>query len=452
MTNPEVAPLTEISARRLGPVRRYFARRPVVMDLVVMGLFALQTGVNALGSATHGSSAVTPGVRLAVAGLALPALGVALLYWRRRRPIQVTAALTVLGVACLVTVGSTGGYESGIALGLYAVAAARRPQTTWIVVGLSTAVFLGAVWLFELEVLDLAADSAGGEVVMSRNVARATTVSVTILMALLAVAVGTSVRNRRLHVAELVRRAQELRRERDQQARLARSAERTRIAREMHDVVAHSISVMIALADGAAAAVDRAPERARVAVDELASTGRTALQDMRRVLGVLDPGDGGVGRGVGDGGAGASGPTDGSPGEHLVTVIERFRTAGLPVRVSGLGELDRPDVPPGLPLAVRRIVSEALTNALRHATGTTQVDVALRSGGGSLMIEVVDSGPTVPVPDAGGAGQGLIGMRERAELHGGTVEAGRWGPGWRVRAELPWPTTERPSHRSEDAR
>jgi signal transduction histidine kinase len=251
-------------------------------------------------------------------------------------------------------------------------------------------------------------------------------------LGLVAIAAGISVRNRRLHVTALVDRANALAVERDQGAQLAAAAERARIAREMHDVVAHSLSVMIALADGAGAAMERSPDRAREALEELSGTGRAALGDMRRVLGALrDP----------------QAPLDPQPGSvDLDHLIDRFRTAGVPVRWTRTG----PPLPPdaGLQLAVYRIVQEALTNVLRHAPGTGRVDVVMVSTDGHVEITVTDSGGAlgrggVAAGDSAGSGRGLIGMRERAAVYGGRVQAGPHDAGWRVHAVLSWDEEER---------
>jgi signal transduction histidine kinase len=141
---------------------------------------------------------------------------------------------------------------------------------------------------------------------------------------------------------------------------------------------------------------------------------------MRRVLGALQ----------------AEAPLEPTLGDHdLETLVERFRTAGLPVRAEGL-RTELPD-DTGLRLAVYRVVQEALTNVLRHAPGTPRIDLAIRREQGRWEVEVVDQGAPVPPPDAGGVGLGLIGMRERAAVLGGTVDAGPWDHGWRVLVTLP---------------
>lgn len=188
---------------------------------------------------------------------------------------------------------------------------------SWATFGGSLVVAATAVVLWFSPRLALV-DESGAE---SELDTRTTGIISLTLALLVALAIGTSVRNRRQRVAELVARANALTRERDQQAELARAAERSRIAREMHDVVAHSLSVMIALADGAEAALGRAPDQARTALGELSDTGRTALADMRRGLGVLE----------------TDAPLEPPGSADLAALIERSRAAGLAVRTKGLG-------------------------------------------------------------------------------------------------------------------
>ena len=222
-----------------------------------------------------------------------------------------------------------------------------------------------------------------------------------------------------LHEAGL--RAEE---EREGEARRAVAAERRRIAREMHDVVAHSISVMVVQAGGARRILERDPERAEAAAAEIERTGREALLEMRRLLGVLRTPD--------QTGQRAPAPSF----DDLNALIGRARAAGLPVELVVKG-VPRP-LPPGMDLAAYRVVQEALTNALQHAPGArTTVTVGWRAD--ALELHVADRGPG-PAPGEPGAapGQGLIGMRERVALYGGELRTGpRRGGGFEVHVRLP---------------
>lgn len=306
---------------------------------------------------------------------------------------------------------------------------------------------------------------------------------------------GIILRIQRAQVLELAQRNDRLALAREQAAALAAANERSRIAREMHDVVAHSLAVMITMSDGAAAAVDRNPEMAKQALAVLAETGRSALADTRRLVGVLrdDPGassdparkaamtsaaeataveptassgpvpavralpvpefappgtvaptepsaeiealrrratEVGADRSTGDL------PTAPAPeSADLAVLVERFTTAGVPVDYDWLGD-PLPD-DKGLQLTVFRIAQEAMTNVLRYAPTTKQVQVRLvrRTGTAVLTIDNDAAPGSTPVH---GSGKGLIGMRERAAVYGGTVDAGPTPTGWRVRAVLRW--------------
>jgi signal transduction histidine kinase len=219
-----------------------------------------------------------------------------------------------------------------------------------------------------------------------------------------AVALGINQRHRRALVA------------------LAASNERARIAREMHDIVAHNLSVMIALADGATFAMRDAPDRAEVAMRKSSSVGRHALTEMRRLLGVLRE----------DGPPSTLAPQPGIA--EIEGVIEQVRAAGLPVHYDVDGRASDA-VPDGVQLAAFRIVQEALTNTLKHAGAGTETQVRLEIADGSLLIEVADEGP--PTATATHEGGGLRGMRERAAVYDGIVHAGpRRDGGWQVRTRL----------------
>ncbi|WP_067659261.1 sensor histidine kinase [Nocardia harenae] len=211
--------------------------------------------------------------------------------------------------------------------------------------------------------------------------------------------------------------------DRERRAHDAVAAERTRIARELHDVVAHAVSVMIVQADGARYTLRRDPDAAERALATIAGTGREALRELRRTVALLRTEH-----------APDDLPQHGTAG--IARVVAMMRDTGLAVDLELSGELD--DVPPEVSLGVHRVVQEALTNTLRHAGAHPKAWVTVRRTGDRVHIEVVDTGG-VPVRTAiTGSGLGLVGMRERIAVLGGVLEAGREPSGrWRVVAELP---------------
>ena len=234
---------------------------------------------------------------------------------------------------------------------------------------------------------------------------------------------------RRAYLAELHDRAERLERERDQQAALAAAAERARIAREMHDIVAHHLTVMTTLAEAAVAASASSPEKATDVMRSVAVTGRRALADTRRLLGVLRERDG-----TGPGSAEALQPVPDL--SQLDALIEQVRSAGLDTALELHGQA--PDVPAGVQLAVYRLVQEALTNTLKHGGAGARASVRLSFEPGELRVDVNDDGAGSAAPAAAGVGGGLPGMRERVRAYGGDVQAGPRQPaGWAVTARLP---------------
>lgn len=238
-------------------------------------------------------------------------------------------------------------------------------------------------------------------------------------------AMGEFIGARRAYQSEMEQRLKLLETERDQQAKIAVGEERSRIARELHDVVAHAVSVMIVHADGAAYTIRSQPEVAENAVRTIADTGRQALTEMRRLLGVLRSEDA---------------ETQWAPqpdARGVVELAENTRAAGVPVRLEITGDVD--DLPVGVGLSVYRIVQEALTNTIKHAGAGSTALVRLARSQEELRLEVIDNGFGTPhdVVKVSG-GNGLIGMRERAAVLGGEFEAGpNPGGGWRVRASFP---------------
>jgi signal transduction histidine kinase len=231
---------------------------------------------------------------------------------------------------------------------------------------------------------------------------------------------------RRAYLAELHDHADRLERERDQQGALAASAERARIAREMHDVVAHHLTVMVTLSEAAAAASASSPERAAEVMRSVSATGRRALGDTRRLLGVLR-------QRPGDDPAAALAPVPDLT--QLDALIEEVRSAGLETTLEVCGQA--PYVPAGVQLTVYRLVQEALTNTLKHGGTGARATVRLRYLPGELRVDIDDDGAGATAPAPVGVGGGLIGMRERIHAYGGDVRAGPRQPGgWNVAARL----------------
>ncbi|MFK0046731.1 sensor histidine kinase [Streptomyces sp. NPDC090741] len=247
----------------------------------------------------------------------------------------------------------------------------------------------------------------------------------------LAWVLGDSLRTRRAYYAQLVERNQRLEKEREAQAKVAVAAERARIARELHDVVAHNVSVMVVQADGAAYVMDVAPEQAKEALQTISGTGRQALAEMRRLLGVLRTGE-------------PQESEDYVPQpdvEQIEVLVEQVRAAGLTVDFEVEGAPRR--LPTGVELTAYRIVQEALTNTRKHGGPDARASVRLVyfDDGLGLLVEDDGRGAAHELYEDGGAdgaGHGLIGMRERIGMVGGTLDAGpRPGGGFRISALLP---------------
>jgi signal transduction histidine kinase len=238
--------------------------------------------------------------------------------------------------------------------------------------------------------------------------------------------VGDNLRTRRAYLAELEARAARLEREREEKAERAVIEERTRIARELHDVIAHNVSVMVVQASAGEEVFDEDPDRARESLTAVSSTGRAALAELRRLLGVIR---------AEDESAGEVSYTP-QPGiEYLDELVRQVRETGLPVEVSVIGEPRQ--LPEGVGLCAYRIIQEALTNTLKHAHASA-AHVNVRYVSDALELQVLDDGRGSSAVNGEAAGHGLIGMRERVALFGGELTVSpRAGRGYEVRARLP---------------
>jgi signal transduction histidine kinase len=370
-------------ARLCAPLRRL---PPLAVDAGVAAVVAVVTLASV--AVTDGNE---PGVHLTGWGVALLVAQFVPLVWRRRAPLAVLVVVAVAAMAYGVAELPDPAIMFAPALALYTVAAYRpRPVSVLVAV-------VGA--LLGVGTLVMAADSDVADVAVSYFVAVTSWVA------------GDTVRSQREQAA----RAEAARVE---DARRAVAEERVRIARDLHDVVAHHLSVIVVQAEAAQEVLDTRPDRAGAAMGAVAETARGALGELRRVLGVLR--------------------SDASlaPQPDLAAVddlVASVRQAGLAVAVHTEGDA-RP-VAGVVGVAAYRVVQEALTNVLRHAAAQ-RADVGLAYGDDALVVTVSDDGHGPAAP--GGGGHGLAGMRERVAVLGGSLDAGpRDGGGFAVRARLP---------------
>jgi signal transduction histidine kinase len=375
---------------------RWYDEHPVTGDAVVAVVLLLAFVVPSDLAAETG----------AATDLAFSAALVACLPFRRRAPVVVFAVVSVL---CLVQLAVLDHIVAGDVVALIAL---------YTVVAYAPSARLGAVATActVAGALLAAARWERPEGVSLLEVAATTTVSV-----LLAATLGAWRRSRRAELAALQERNRLLALERDQQAAI----ERARIARELHDVVAHSLSVIVVQADGAAAGAEQRPDAAAAALRTIADTGRDALGQMRRLLGVL--------RGGQEAPAAELAPQPGT-GE-LDALVAQVARAGVPARLSVEG---RPRPLAGtIEVTLYRVAQEALTNVIKHAGAVSTVEVVLRYREAAVELIVRDDGRGAPAT-GDGRGHGLVGMRERVDVHGGTLAAGpRRGGGYEVEAVIP---------------
>ncbi|MBN9612219.1 MAG: two-component sensor histidine kinase [Actinobacteria bacterium] len=448
-----------------GVFRRWLAAHPRLVDWTIVGcylfgclLMMVIDGFSGYAAESFGdipadtaeqmtsqsSYLGTPVLLLALLAIAIVATA---LVFRRRFPF---IGLIVITLLLWIDFGALG-FANSVALIflLYAVPVYRSQRAGWFAYG--STLLSHVLYLFLAYAMQRAVNAGdgirlsqgagtGGNIFLAQgpqNLSETIGMSIMTALWLLAVLmVGINVGNRKRYLAALIDRARQLAREREQRAELAAAAERARIAREMHDIVAHSLSVVVTLSEAASVAIEAQPAAAKQAMDRAAETGRSALTEMRRLLGVLNE----------DRGEGTerTAPLAPQPGvAQLPQLIAGFVDAGLAVTVVEQG------VPVGdaaQQLAVYRIVQESLTNALRHAGHGATATVSVTHSAGETRIEVVDSGAVGTDPKLSatgepksipGSGRGLAGATQRAAVFGGTLDAGPYGRGWRLTAVVP---------------
>lgn len=335
---------------------------------------------------------------------------------RRRWPIPVFG-ITLAATAghALLAEGQIVNESLGALVALFTVAERYNRRVSVAAALLAAATFAAVIF----------SKSAGAQIAVTGFLS-------TMLAVIVVLALGDWSHTRRRYSAAIEENARLQEAEREERSRRAVEDERERIARELHDIVTHHVSVIVIQAGAGLTALDRRPERARSALEAIDRTSREALTDMRRMLGIL-----------GDTRDGSDPATPGDATrepmprlERLGRLIEEVRSAGLPVELS-LDGARRP-LDAGVELAAYRIVQEALTNALKHARGArARVRIAYEPR--AIDIEVTDEGGTGhrDTGEGDGGGRGLIGMRERVALYGGDFEAAPTPTGFRVHARLP---------------
>lgn len=383
-----------------GVLRRFWARHPVVADVLLM---LLCMALSLVPAATF--TRAQPGAVAVALAAAAPVLIVAAcvsLLWRRRVPmvpfiasfaveaIFLFAELPVGTPLILVTCYSLAVYRSS-----------RLAWTGWGIAVVALAALAGLLTLAGAATLQIAVN---------------TTVSAVVL-GLIGTLIGVNVGGRKRYLAAVIDRSRQLLIERDQQAQLAAAAERARIAREMHDIVSHSLTVIVALSEGAAATSDAA--QARVAASSAAETARSALTEMRAMLGVLRADDSPL----------PLAPLEPTAPHETVAIAQR---AGYPISIAVSGSAE---VSPTVAHAVGRIVQEGVTNAMRHAPTASSIAVRLGYSADVVTVEIINDGVSGAV---GRTGYGLRGLAERAAHAGGTITSAPAGDGtWVLHAELP---------------
>ncbi|MDQ0765025.1 sensor histidine kinase [Streptomyces canus] len=374
-----------------------------------------------------------PAVLALIAGLTIPLL------WRRQHPMTVYAITAATAVAAL-PLGILTAADAGRLVALLNVG--RRGTARQLVVALAVGLAQG--------IAAYVVYSDDGQI--DHFLQAPALILITLLDVVAIAGLGVISRLVNSYITALQDRAVRLEVERDQRARLAAAAERARIAREMHDILGHTLSVVVGLAGGAAGLTENEPRRGADTLRLIADSGRGALGDLRRLLTVIhdEPGE-----------PGPVPPLAPQPGlADLDALLERVRSAGPSATLHTEGDLE--GLAPGLQLVVYRIVQEALTNTLKHAAPAPTVQVAVCVGHDLVHVTIEDTGPhrlRHRADRSDGGGQGLVGMRQRAALYQGSITAGpNTRGGWTVRALLiptaaPFtPPTPPPSRRTRPQR
>lgn len=406
-----------------GIIRRFWARHPVFADILIAIVCLLLSIAPATNFATYRSTSDgemvlvdPPPLAASIIIAALVLCACVLLLRRRQWPMAAFVVAYVTAVGYVFLLEPAGGPLLLVAS--YSLAVYRSARTAWtgLAIGMGSLTLLSvALQLTGVITLQSALNAIFGQ----------------LTLALIGTLIGANVGGRKRYLEAVIDRSRQLLVERDQQAQLAASAERARIAREMHDIVSHSLTVIVALSEGAAATGDR--ERARDAAAAAAATARGALTEMRSMLGVLRDGAGDI----------PLAPMESVAPHATVTTAQN---AGYPVTLTTVGE---PNLTATVDFAVGRIVQEGITNAMRHARGATRISVRIDYSTDPLVIEIENDGATGPI---GTAGFGLRGLSERAAHVNGTFSSQPWGDsGWMLRAELPAASASTTTDRSEDA-
>lgn len=396
-----------IYGRSVAAMTTWFERRPLLADTLFAGLLTALAVAGHLSAAPSGSEQDAD-----VLGVALAATAHLALALRRRRPVAVLALVSVATWLFWVSDYATN-FDAAVLIAVYSVMANepdRRKAWTaaGALIGLSAVVVLSGI-ISDVEDIGFGSLAA----------------IVTVLS--VATAIGDSMWNRRAYLAEVEARAELAESERRRDAQRAVVDERTRIARELHDVVAHSMSVMVVQAGAARRMLAIDPDRAADALRTIETTGRESMNEMRRIVGVLRSDD--------------QRSLEPQPDlRDIDDLVDRCRAAGMDVELRSAGTVET--VPAGLSLTAYRIVQEALTNVFKHA-GPASAVVTITSDERMLALEIVDDGRGASTAlDAGDVGHGLVGMRERIVLYGGTLTVGpRRGGGFAVTAQLPLSST-----------